>query len=326
MRKTADEFLSRIAGEYGNPDDPVGIKVHFGDEGNVTHLSPEWLKGLPSIFKHPVFIECNVLYKSKRSKRETHIALAKEHGFGFLPIDILDGAVGDNKIEVEIDTKNTKRAKLGAGISKYKKCIAITHFKGHMAAGFGGALKNIGMGLGSRAGKLDMHASVSPRVNTKACIACSACAKDCPVKAISVGEFAIIDSKKCIGCAHCIGVCPTGAMTIPWGASPVERLMEKIAEYSLALSKGREWRFINFLTNITPECDCMAGKQVPMMKDIGVLYSSDPVAIDQASADLAITQYGKDPFKEHHKINWEHTLKYAEEIGLGSRKYELVKV
>ncbi len=321
-----DAFLERISKDYGRSNEPIGVKIHFGDEGNVTHIKPEWISGLPNRFSNPVFIECNVLYRSPRTKKDTHLKLAHEHGFGFLPIDILDGEVGQDVLEVKIDTKNTHIAKLGKGLSKYKKCIALSHFKGHMEAGFGGAFKNVGMGLGSRAGKLDMHSSMTP-IFTEACIGCSTCARDCPVNAITVAPKAKVDPKKCIGCAHCIAVCPVGAIGIPWDSDPSTRVMEKIADYAMAAMKGREWRFINFLTNITMNCDCMQGKQEPLMPDIGILYSSDPVAIDQASFDLyKKAAGGRDLFKEHHKVDGEHITHYAEKLGLGTRQYELVRV
>ena len=326
IRGGVDSFLSLIAQDYGKTNNPVGVKIHFGDKENVTHIKPEWIIGLKDHFANPVFIECNVLYRSPRTKRDTHLKLAKEHGFDFLPIDILDGEIGQDVLEVEVNTKNTKFAKLGKGLSKYKKCIALSHFKGHMEAGFGGALKNIGMGLGSRAGKLAMHSSVSPIFKSEACIGCSKCAEDCPVNAITVAPKARVDKNKCIGCAHCIAVCPQGAIRIPWKSDPAERVMEKIADYAMGAMKGREWRFINFLTNITMHCDCVSGRQEPITPDIGILYSHDPVAIDQASFDLfRKANGGRDPFKEHHRIDGEHILPYAEKLGIGTTKYELVR-
>jgi uncharacterized protein len=325
IRESAAECFRTIAKDFGGMG-PVGLKVHFGETGNRTHIKPEWLKDCKGILKDPVFVECNVMYRGQRTLREDHIEIAKKHGFGFLPIDILDGRMGEDSINVPLNIGRTKEAKLGGGLIKYDRLVALTHFKGHMATGFGGALKNIGMGLGSRAGKMDMHSIISPIVKGEKCVACGTCVRDCPVDAISLGKVASIDSGKCIGCAHCIAVCPQKAIDIPWNMSHEVNaiLMEKIAEYSYAAVKGRRWWFMNFITDLTYDCDCMGIDQKPFMGDVGVVLSQDPVAADQASLDLVKKAYGgTDPFLKKHGINGEEMLDYAQKIGLGSRIYEL---
>ena len=324
LKPGLNKFLDIISKEFG--EDTVAFKIHFGEDKNTTHINPEILRDIPKYFKKPLFVDCNVLYKGSRTRKSDHIALAKKHGFDFIPIDILDGELGEDTIEVPIKTKNTKIAKLGKGLEKYKKMVALTHFKGHGMTGFGGALKNVGMGLGSRGGKLDMHSSLSPQIDIKRCIGCSICVQNCPAKAIElVLKRAKINKNKCIGCAMCIAVCPNSAISSVLHDNL--KLMEKIAEYTLAATKGKKWFYINFLTNITYFCDCRASEQKPFMKDIGILFSKDPVAIDQASIDLVVeNNKGVDPFKKNNGVDGTYILDYAEKIGLGKRDYKLIKV
>ncbi|NHJ48115.1 MAG: DUF362 domain-containing protein [Asgard group archaeon] len=317
--------LFKIIADDFQTEEKVGIKIHFGERDNDTHVSSKHLRDLPKYFQNPIFIECNVLYRGNRLRREDHLKQAADNGFDFIEIDILDGSMGEDYYEIELETKNTLKAKIGRGLKKYNKLVSIAHFKGHIVSGFGGALKNVGMGLGARGGKLDMHAGVSPIINTEKCTACGSCAEQCPADAITVDEFAVIDEESCIGCAQCIAVCPEGIIKIPWGKRPKGEFLEKMAEYTLACTIDKDWWYINFLTDITMKCDCVGTKQTPFMDDIGILLSKDPIAIDKASMDLVIERYGSDPFKKHNS-NSQHILKYGVEIGLGSMKYELENV
>lgn len=326
MKAAVDRLLDIISSEIA--DERVGFKIHFGERNNTTHLRPDWLRGIPQYFKHASFVECNVLYRGSRTRKADHVGVAKEHGFGFLPIDILDGEMGEAEEEVEVSLKNTRKARLGKGITGYEHLVALTHFKGHMATGFGGCLKNIGMGLGSRAGKMDMHAIMNPVVKKDKCVECGTCVADCPVDAITLNPKAEIDADKCIGCVHCVAVCPNAAIDIPWSNSLASReiLMEKIAEYAAAASKGRDWWFVNFLTDITYDCDCMGYSQKPFMKDVGVLLCKDPIAADAASLKLVSDAYGGDPFFEKFNVDGSHILRYGQEIGLGTTDFELVRL
>jgi uncharacterized Fe-S center protein len=324
LRAGVNKFFKIIADDF-QTDEKVGIKIHFGEKDNDTHVSSKHLRDLPKYFKSPVFIECNVLYRGNRLRKDDHLKQAAANGFDFIDIDILDGSMGEDYTEIEIDTKNTKKAMIGRGLKNYSNLVSIAHFKGHIVAGFGGALKNVGMGLGSRGGKLDMHAGVSPIINEEKCTACGSCAEQCPADAITVEEFAVIDKEACIGCAQCIAVCPEGIIRIPWGKRPADEFQEKMAEYTLACVKDKQWWYINFLTNITMKCDCVGSKQKPFMNDIGILLSKDPIAIDKASMDLVIERFGEDPFKTHNARS-TYILKYGEEIGLGKTKYELVEM
>jgi len=302
---------------------PLGVKVHFGEEGNNTYLPAKYVKEITGWLNNPTLVECNVLYKSPRSQVDTHKALAREHGFDFAEIDILDGEIGDDAMAVKIDGKHFVECFLGTGLDKYKSLLVVSHFKGHIIAGFGGALKNLGMGLASRRGKLAEHAFVKHSVDSEKCISCGICIDNCPVEAIDFDteQKAKIDQEKCISCSKCISVCPVDAIAIPWGEKDVGIFRERVAEYALAGVKDKKCFYINFLMNITKLCDC-AGENMPKMtEDIGILVSDDPVAIDQASYDIVIKKC--EAFKEQ---NGDEQLAHGEKIGLGQREYELIKL
>ena len=301
----------------------VAIKIHFGEKGCNTYLNPELARKvfekMKSLGKDAALVECNVLYKSSRTNAKSHIATAREHGFQE-PIDILDGEFGKDSAEIN-------DCKIGKGIERYDSLIVLTHFKGHMAAGFGGSLKNLGMGLGSRAGKLDMHSTIRPSVDRDKCVGCGICIKSCNAEEICFEEGKVqIDSEKCEGCAMCIAVCEGRAINVPWHGGTPERLQQKIAEYVGAiLTKFPNAIFINVLQNITEECDCMGIKQKPMMEDVGILASNDIVAIDQASLNLA-NEYSKNKFSKINVVDKNNQIKVAAELGLGNADYKLVKI
>jgi uncharacterized Fe-S center protein len=305
---------------------PVAIKTHFGEKGNITYPNPKLVKFFAGKLKNPTLIESNTLYKGERSKASTHKKLAIQHGFDFAPIDICDGENGDKEIGIKINLKYFKIAKIGTNIKKYNSILSIAHFKGHGASGFGGAIKNIGMGLASRSGKLKLHSEIAPAVNKNKCRACGLCVKNCPANAITLKKKAEINPKKCIGCAKCIAVCPYKAIKIPWHGVTNKEFQERLVEYCYAVLKNRDSSFINFLVNITKECDCIAKKMKPFIKDIGYLASDDPVALDKACFDLVKKEYGKDPFRKFHHVNSVHQFKYAEKIGLGKTKYKLIRL
>jgi len=314
------EKIKNLLPEFGVS--PV-VKVHFGERGCDTFVPAKYIKQITDNLDQPTFIETSVLYKSQRRTASGHLDVEKENGFDWLTIDFLDGEEGDDFIEIKIKGNYFSECYLGRGLEKYKELLVISHFKGHGGSGFGGAIKNLGMGLASRKGKLAMHASIKHNIQKEKCISCGSCISHCPVSAIEFDDNkkAFIKQHKCISCSKCISVCPVGAVKIPWGSTGRKELGEKIAEYAYAAQLNRKCFYINFLINITKECDCNDVHMEPVIPDIGILASSDPVAIDQASYDLAVKQSSA-----AENFNSDPQLHYAEEIGLGSRDYELINL
>ncbi|MFH0978217.1 MAG: DUF362 domain-containing protein [Candidatus Woesearchaeota archaeon] len=318
--KNMETIIRKI--DYSRLGEKVAIKVHFGEHGCNTYINPELVRQLfekvKSLGKGVSLVECNVLYKGSRVNSTKHVKTAREHGFG-MPIDILDGEHGNEFVDLH-------GCKVGKGIERYDSIIVLSHFKGHMAVGFGGAMKNLGMGLGSRAGKLDMHSSIKPSVNEN-CIGCGICVENCNDKAISIVHGkAKIDNQKCVGCAMCISVCNSGAVNIPWRGRTSHELQRKITEYCKALlDRFPSAIFINVLEKITKECDCMGTSQKPLMPDIGILYSNDIVAIEKASLDL-VNKSSNGQFDGINSADNNSQVEFAEKLGLGSSKYRLVEL
>jgi hypothetical protein len=320
-----DRILDKI--DYSILGKNVAIKVHFGEMGCVTYLSPKLVKRvydkIVRLNKKATLVETNSLYKGSRTNAAEHIKTAHSHGFDFAPIDILDGEFGDEEIDIQIDKGLIKNVKLGKGISKYDSLIVLTHFKGHPMTGYGGALKNIGMGLGSRAGKLQMHCDAKPVINNEKCIGCGVCIKNCNYNAIQLtNDKAFIDNKKCVGCAMCIAVCKNKAVKEVWCST--EKLQKKIIDYASGVLKlFPNIIFINFLYNITPECDCFNYIQKPITPDIGILYGKNVVTIDKASLDLA-NKESNGEFDKINNIDKMTMIDYAFSKGLGEKEYGLI--
>lgn len=316
-----EKILKNI--DYSKLGKKVAIKVHFGERGCETYISPKIVKKvydkIISLRKEASLVECNVLYRGSRTNSTEHIATAKEHGFSFAPIDILDGEDGSEFIEIN-------GCQIGKGIKKYDSLIVLSHFKGHSMAGFGAAIKNVGMGLASRAGKMHLHSDVHPQVLEK-CIGCGKCIKHCDVNAIKIeNNKAKIDSNKCIGCAMCIAVCPNQAVSVPWMSETPKELQKKVVLYTKAvLSLFPNAVFINVLEKITKDCDCESDLQEPIMEDIGIISSENIVAADKASLDLA-NEHSNGEFNQINSVDKNKQISLAEEAGLGSSKYELINL
>lgn len=305
----------------------IPLKVHFGEKGNRTFLGPEVYEGIRDFLAEKsitsAYIETNVLYAGQRCNRTLHLRTAEEHGFTQLPVIIADGQEGEEYTEVPIRGNHFSRCRLGKAFSDYEQIIVLSHFKGHRMAGFGGALKQLAMGFASRAGKMDQHANAVPFVIPFKCIRCGACVRYCPEKAISMGFLkASIDARACVGCAGCIAKCPKNAILPNFLKSFSGAFVERIAEYALAAHQGRRNLYVSFGRNITRGCDCEGSAMKLISPDMGVLASLDPVALDQACLDrLRELNKGKDLLPKAAQ-----TLEYAQEIGLGSREYDLVEL
>lgn len=329
----------------------VALKIHFGEPGNLAYIRPNYaariVKKVRKLGGHPFLTDCNTLYYGMRANAVNHLQAAMENGFNRIAVGcdviIADGLTGSNAAEIPINLKHVGKAKIGSVIADADILISINHFKGHEQTGFGGALKNIGMGSGSRKGKLEMHSTSKPKMVQENCVACGMCIKNCPELAISYNKKhqAEIDYQKCIGCGQCVASCHYGAAKAIYDES-AEIMSEKVAEYAFAALQGKQHFHINFIMNVTPDCDCSSANDRAIVPDIGIAASMDPVALDRASVDLVNDAPGirdsqlfdKEPFYEgddkfvyiHPDVHWKDCLLHAEEIRLGSQNYQLVTV
>lgn len=314
----------------------VALKIHFGEKGNTGYIRPVWLEKMLYRLRQKTnrayFTDTNTLYVGMRSNAIDYTRLAGDHGFLLektgIPVHIADGLIGEDDEAVAVNLQRVKSAKIAAGVLHADFLICLSHLTGHVQTGVGAAIKNLGMGCASRAGKLEQHAEVNPRISPKSCRNCGICLDYCPAGAIiqKDGSAVILDDK-CIGCGECLVVCKVGAVKMRWGEDSA-RLQEKMAEYAFAV--GNRFRgkigFLNVLFKITKDCDCMAKDQPELVEDIGLLASVDPVAIDKASADLGIKHGKKDVFRKGYNVDWMLQLRHGAKIGLGSLNYDLIEL
>lgn len=350
INKLARLFRRAGFAELITEEDLVGIKMHFGERGNNGFIRPMFARQLVQEIKketgRPFLTDANTLYSGKRANSVDHLETAIAHGFGYstvqAPLVIADGLNGKNFSEIEVKgCDHFESVKIGSEAVRADSLISLAHFKGHELTGFGGAIKNVGMGLGSRSGKQMMHASVEPEVEAEECIACGKCAKWCAHDAIVVQEIAEIDLDQCVGCGECLVTCPTGAISTQFDDAPAA-VQERMAEFTLGAVKDKEDKvgYINFVMNVSPDCDCAPWSDRPIVSDVGLLASKDPVAIDQAAFDLVNQKRGnKDSALQknyapgenkftgvHPDIDCEAQLKHGEKIGLGTRDYQLIEL
>ena len=291
---------------------------------------------------YPFITDASTLYSGNRSDAVSHMNVAELNGFNSIttgcPTIIADGLKGNDYKEIKVNLKHCSTVKIASAITEADIIISLNHFKGHEQAGFGGALKNLGMGCGSKLGKLEMHSGSIPLIDKNLCVSCGMCTKNCNQKAISIEESAVINYNKCVGCGECIVVCPKKAISQK-EKTQSKILNEKITEYVYGVLKDKESFHINFVMNVSPNCDCWNNNDLPIVPDIGILASKDPIAIDKASSDLVnaeepikksvlgnIKHTHEDKFEcIHGNIDYMSGLKYAEELKLGTLEYELIK-
>ena len=328
----------------------VAIKVHFGEEGNLSYLRHNYAKVLVDIIKErggkPFLTDCATLYPGSRKNAIEHLDCAYLHGYFPMAtgchVIIGDGLKGSDDINVPVKGEYVKEAKIGRAIMDADIVISLNHFKGHEMTGFGGAIKNIGMGCGSRAGKMEMHCDGKPEVDSGSCIGCGLCAKQCAHDAITFGKDkkAKIDHKRCVGCGRCLGACPSHAIGgTDWSSAKI--LNYKIAEYTLAVLQGRPNFHINLVIDVSPYCDCHSENDIPIIPNVGFFASFDSVALDLACVNACNEMptipgsviHGK--CKEHSEhfegvlmpnAEWKSCIDHAVKIGLGSKEYEKIVV
>lgn len=352
----SDDKIKQLMAKTAIPDiicknEFVAVKIHFGEKGNKGYIQPKFVKPvvaeIKSIGAKPFLTDANTIYKGTRTDAVEHLNTAYEHGFDRCecPVIIADGLRGNSYVAVDVNLKHFKNVKIARDIHYADKIIFLTHFKGHEISGFGGALKNIGMGCASRQGKYELHNAVKPDIQTENCTGCGVCIKWCPAGALRLsgtrqstsplvlsedktdrGDKITINRDICIGCGECILSCEQNVIKIPWNES-TKNVQEKIVEYAAGVLKNKKTVYLNFLNYITKFCDCYGTKEGPLVDDIGILASDDPIAIDQASVDLINKKTNCDFFKKiYPEIDWTVQLEYAEKLGIGCRKYNLIEI
>ena len=333
----------------------VAIKMHFGEMGNISYLRPNYARAVVDVIKDlggkPFLTDCNTLYPGSRKNALEHLYCAWENGFTPLTVGcqilIGDGLKCTDEVEIPVAVgEYVEKAKIGPAVMDADVFISLNHFKGHENAGFGGAIKNIGMGCGSRAGKCEQHISGQPTINEDLCRGCKKCMALCANDGLIFDETTkkmSVDKDHCLGCGRCIGACNFDAISFEDFHAP--RLLNcKMAEYAKAVLDGRPHFHISLVVDVSPNCDCHCENDAPILPNIGMFVSKDPLALDQACVDACMAatpmpgsqlydRMQRPDFHDHHdhfknstpQSEWKSCLEHAEKIGLGTREYDLIK-
>ena len=332
----------------------VAIKMHFGELGNISYLRPNYARAVVDVVKElggkPFLTDCNTMYPGSRKNALEHLECAWQNGFTPLtvgcPILIGDGLKGTDDVAVPVaGSEYVKEARIGRAVMDADIFISLTHFKGHEMTGFGGTIKNIGMGCGSRAGKKEQHSSGKPYIKEDRCRGCRKCQKECANDGLVFDETARkmrISQEHCVGCGRCLGACNFDAIAFKNDAA-VALLNRRMAEYAKAVVDGRPQFHISLVVDVSPNCDCHCENDVPILPNIGMFASADPLALDQACADACLAaqpipgsqlarHLAEPGFSDRHdhflnstpESEWRSCLEHAEKIGLGSRSYQII--
>lgn len=334
----------------------VAIKMHFGEKGNLSFLRPNYARAVVDVVKElggkPFLTDCNTMYPGSRKNALEHLECAWENGFTpytvGCPVIIADGLKGLDEVEAPVNGGiHLKTAKIGQAIMDADIIISLTHFKGHEMTGFGGTIKNIGMGSGSRAGKCEQHSNGKANIDEETCRGCKRCMKECANNGLQFDESKkkmTVNKNNCVGCGRCLGSCNFDAIYFENDAA-LKDLNEKMAEYTKAVVDGRPNFHISLIVDVSPNCDCHSENDAPILPDVGMFCSFDPLALDRCCVDMCLKQkpfdntqltdeMSKPDAHDHgdHFTNsnpaseWKTCLAHAEKIGLGSPDYELIKM
>lgn len=319
--------------------DLIGVKTHFGEAGNVTHLQPKHVRGFVDAVKdlggRAFLTETSTLYVGQRSNAVDHMLLAHEHGFTVeqagCPVIMADGLQGNSELKVPAPGTDLGEVALAAGVVRAQGMIVVSHVTGHGGAGLGATIKNVGMGCSSRKGKMLQHSTVTPAVDPEKCTYCKVCMDWCPTHAISGDDAlgaAVIDQDMCIGCGECLAVCRFNAVQFNWAVESAD-MQRMMAAHTLGLHLQKRGRiaYVSWLVNVSGECDCFGQNLDVVGPDVGILASFDPVALDQAALDVFEQRAGASLMERSHPhLDPTVILSYGEQIGLGSRTYDLVEL
>lgn len=329
-------LLEAAGQESVEKGDLTALKLHFGEAGCDSFLRPifvrkavDWVKSKGG---KPFLTDTNTLYTGSRKNSVDHLITALEHGFGFevtgAPLIIADGLRSGNFVSVPVDGRVFQSVKIASDIAAADSMVVLSHFKGHVMSGFGGAVKNLAMGCAPAQGKKEEH-SARMAVDQRHCIGCGRCYRSCPVKAISmVSNKASVQKETCIGCGECLTVCPASAISLDY-TTDLSAFQQRMAEYALGAVKTKKKPvvYVNFVMDITPQCDCVPWSDRAVAADLGFASSTDPVALDKACLDMINREAGKDVFSDlYSKIDHMEQLRHAEKIGLGTMEYSLLEV